>query len=341
MMILRKLSHYLFFLCFICSFISVVICGRHFEKSPSPKIAIFHSFSHPLLIDCSQSCVEALSALGNIPEIITVNAEDNLIKARKLARSLHTDKNIVAIITLGVLATKVMSTIETKKPVIYAAVPNEESLVIPKTQENIQGISDNLDINQYCFAIQAVTTNAESVVYLKPSDPFPSNLQNEMIKKLHASGIEVIEIPITQSTLKTRVRQALDKRPSAIFIPLSSLMRKEGLTFIQDILKEKIPIVTDDLSLIPEGACIACGVDYKKSGKLVAQLTHHMLYNIQDHEALRKIIAEPLAKMTTFNEDIIKKLGIKMNKTEKKQFRSIIFKDKKTTKSEEPNISAA
>ncbi|WP_201456729.1 ABC transporter substrate-binding protein [Chlamydia sp. 17-3921] len=341
-MILRKITQYLFFFCLISSFLSVVISG-YSERTVSPKIAIFHSFSHPLLKDCSQSCIDTLKNFGNLPEIITVNAEDSIIKARKTARFLHTDKNIVAVITLGTLATKVMSSIETKKPVIYAAVPNEETLMIPKNQANIHGINDNLDVNQYCFAIQAVTTNTGSVVYLKPFDPFPSRVQQEMIKRLIASGIEVIEIPITNSTLKTRVRQAIDKRPSAIFIPLSPISHKEGLSFLQDILKEKIPIITDDLSLIPEGACIACGVDYKKSGKLVAQLVHHLLYNLQDSETLRKIITEPLSQMTTFNEDVIKKLGVKINKAERKQFRSIIFKDRKaTTKSEgESNAAAA
>ncbi|WP_239923153.1 ABC transporter substrate-binding protein [Candidatus Chlamydia corallus] len=330
-MILRKLSRYVFFFSLLCSFIYVVTCGSQADSVSLPKIAIFLSFPHPLLEDCSQSCIETLKDFENLPEIVILNAEDSVAKARKIARSLHTDKNVVAIVTLGTIATKVMSHIETQKPVIYAAVPDRETLTLPKSKTNVYGVNDNLDINQYCFAIQAVATNAQSIVYLKPSEPFPSDLQKEIVKKLHASGIEVIEIPITSSTFKTQIRQAIDKRPSAIFIPLSPLPHKEGTAFLQEILKEKIPIVTDDISLIADGACIACSVDYKKSGKQIAQIVHQLLNN-HNVESLRKITAQPLSSTTTFNEDIIKYLGIKLHKTERNRFLS--FKSKGSEKTE-------
>ncbi|WP_420808682.1 ABC transporter substrate-binding protein [Chlamydia serpentis] len=328
-MILRRLSQYVFFFSLLCSFIYVVTCGSQGVDASSPKIAIFLSFPHPLLEDCSQSCIDTLKDFENLPEIVLLNAEDSVVKARKIARSLHTDKNIIAIITLGTIATKVMSHIETKKPVIYAAVPDRETLTLPENNTNIYGVNDNLDVNQYCFAIQAVATNAQSIVYLKPSEPFPSDLQKEIVKKLNASGIEVIEIPITSSTFKMRIRQAIDKRPSAIFIPLSSLPYKEGTAFLQEIVKERIPIVTDDISLIADGACIACGVDYKKSGQQIGQIVRQILYNSHDIEGLRKLIAQSLSPTTTFNEDIIKNLGIKLHKTERNHFLS--FKNKKSS----------
>ncbi|ETR80396.1 ABC transporter substrate-binding protein [Chlamydia pneumoniae B21] len=73
-------------------------------------------------------------------------------------------------------------------------------------------------------------------------------------------------------------------------------------------------------------------MDYKKSGKQIAKIVHHLLYNNHDVDSLRKIIAQPLSPTTTFNEDIIKYLGIKLHKTERNQFLS--FKSKKLEKSE-------
>ncbi|WP_197481300.1 ABC transporter substrate-binding protein [Candidatus Chlamydia sanziniae] len=342
-MILRKITQCFFFLSLFFSFFFVILQGSYHERNLSPKIAIFLSFSHPLLEDCSQSCIETLKSLDNFPEVIIVNAQDNIIKARRLARFLHKDNNIVAIVTLGTIATKIMSHIETQKPIVYAAVPDGETLSFPKNQLNAYGVHDNLDVNQYCFAIQTVTTNTQLVVYLKPPEPFPSNLQKEIVKKLHTSGIEVIEIPITSSTFKARIQQAIEKHPSAIFIPLSSLSHKEGTSFLQDILKAKIPIVTDDLSLVAEGACVACSVDYKKSGEQIAQLVHHLLYNCDNIETLRKILIDPLPQTTTFNEDVIKSLGVKLNKAERKQFFSITFKNKKSIEksAEDKNTAAA
>ncbi|BAE81530.1 conserved hypothetical protein [Chlamydia felis Fe/C-56] len=330
-MILRKIAQYAFFLSLICSFIAVVISSPNPEQG-SPKVAVFLSFSHSILEDCSQSCIEVLKSLENSPEVLVVNAEDSVVKARKIARLLHSDQNIVAIVTLGSIATKIMSQIETKKPIIYAAVPDGETLAFSKKQTNIYGVNDTLDINQCCFAIQAVRTNAESLVYIKPVEPFPSALQKEIEKKLHASGISVTEISVTPTNFKTRIQQAIDKHPSAIFIPFSSLSYKQGTTFIEEILKEKIPVITDDFSLVAEGACVACGVDFKKSGQQAAQMVYHLLNRHQDIEGLKKIIAEPLPQTTTFNEDVIRRLGLKINKTERKQFRSIIFKDNKDKK---------
>ncbi|WP_348663788.1 ABC transporter substrate-binding protein [Chlamydia vaughanii] len=330
-MILRKIAQYVFFLSIICSFVSVVVSSPNPEQV-SPKVAVFLSFSHSLLEDCSQSCIEVLSTMENAPEVLVVNAEDSVVKARKLARTLHADQDIVAIVTLGSIATKIMSQIETKKPIIYAVVPEGETLAFPKNQTNIYGVNDTLDINQCCFAIQAVRTNAESLIYIRPSEPFPSALQKEIEKKLHASGIAVTDILVTQANFKTRLQQAIEKRPSAIFIPFSSLPQKQGTAFIEEILKEKIPVITDDLSLVAEGACVACGVDFKKSGKQAAQMVYHLLNRHQDIEGLRKIIAEPLPQTTTFNEDVIRRLGLKINRAERKQFRSIIFKDNKDKK---------
>ena len=329
-MILHKITRCTFFFAIISSFIAVIMSSPNTEKI-SPKIAVFLSFSHSLLDDCSQSCIEVLQTLEQAPEICIVNAEDSVVKAKKIARTLHNDHNIIAIVTLGSIATKVMSQIETKKPIIYAAVPEGETLLFPKSQMNIYGVNDTLDINQCCFAIQAVRTNAETLIYLAPVEPFPSTLQQEITKKLTASGISVIAIPITTTNFKTRIQQAIEKRPSAVFLPFSSLSYKQGTTVIEDIVKEKIPVITDDLSLVSEGACVGCGVDFKKSGKQIGQMVSYILNCDFTHEGLRKIIAEPLPQTTMFNEEVIRRLGLKISKTERKQFRSIIFKDKKAT----------
>lgn len=323
-MIPRKITQYIFFFFIAASFIAVIACALHTEAKSS-KIAIFHSFSHSLLEECAQNCIESLETRDPPLEILIVNAEENTLKAKKLARTLHNDPNILAIITLGSMATKIMSQIETQKPIVYAAVPERETLSFPKGQTNLYGVNDTLDINRCCFAIQVVRANAESLLYLKSAESFPSSVQKEMTKKLQASGITVTELAITSNNFKTRIRQALTKRPSAIFLPLSSLSHKQRACILEDIIKENIPVITDDLSLISEGACAGCNVDFKESGKQAAQIVNHLLNHAQDTEGLRRIIAEPLPQTTTFNEDAIHRLGIQ---PERKQLQSILFKEK-------------
>ncbi|WP_083588479.1 ABC transporter substrate-binding protein [Chlamydia trachomatis] len=318
-MLLRKFCGYLFCSSLVCSFISVIVVS--FRSEPiTPSVAIFSSFSHNSLSECIESCQKELTSFGNMPTISLFNSEDNVVKARKIARTLHKDPNVVMIITLGPIATKVMSQIETQKPIIYAVVPAGEALRFPKEQVNIYGVNDSVDTNQCCFAIHAVTNNANSLVYLQPHEPFPSSLQEEITNKLRASGIKVTELPISAANMSSRIQFIAENRPSAVFFPLSSLSEKIGTTLIKSILKENIPLITDDSSLVMEGACAACSVDYKLSGKQIACIVRYLLSKKNNEEHLNQISAEPILSKITFNEEIIRFLGLPFNVAPAHQF---------------------
>lgn len=311
-MLLRKIFGYVFCASLACSFISVVVVSFRTEPT-TPCIAIFSSFSHNSLSECIESCQKELASFGNMPSISLFNAEDNVVKARKIARNLHKDPNIVTIVTLGPIATKVMSQIETQKPIIYAVVPSGEALRFPKEQANIYGVHDSVDINQCCFAIHAVTNNATSLIYLQPHEPFPSSLQEEITTKLRASGIKVTGLPISTANVSSRIQFIAENRPSAVFFPLSSLSEKMGTALIKSILKENIPLITDDSSLVTEGACAACSVDYKLSGKQIAHIVRYLLSKKNKEQNLHQISTEPILSKITFNEEIIRLLGLPFN----------------------------
>ncbi len=325
-MLLRKICSYLFCSSLACSFISVIAVSFRAEPT-APSIAIFASFSHNSLSECIDSCQQELASFGNMPSISLFNAEDNVVKARKIARNLHKDPNIVSIITLGPIATKVMSQIETQKPIIYAVVPDGEALRFPKEQSNIYGVNDSVDTNQCCFAIHAVTNNATSLVYLQPHEPFPSSLQEEITTKLRASGIKVTGLPISASNVSSRIQFISENRPSAVFFPLSALSEKMGTSLIQSILKENIPLITNDSSLVTRGACAACSVDYKLSGKQIAYIVRYLLSKKNKEENLSQISAEPILSKITFNEEIIRSLGLPFNIAPVHQFVSFHSSD--------------
>ena len=318
-MLLRKIFSYLFCSSLACSFISVIAVSFRSEPT-APGIAIFSSFSHNSLSECIESCKKELTSFGNMPTISLFNAEDSVLRARKIARTLHNDPNIIAIVTLGPIATKVMSQIETQKPIIYAVVPNGDALRFPKKQSNIYGVHDSVDTNQCCFAIHAVTNNATSLIYLKPHEPFPSSLQEEITNKLRSSGIKVTGLPISTANVASRIQLIAENRPSAVFFPFSALSEKMGTTLIKSILKENIPLITDDSSLVMEGACAACSVDYKLSGKQIAYIIRYLLSKKTNEENLRQISAEPILSKITFNEEVIRFLGLPFSMTPAHQF---------------------
>lgn len=93
-----------------------------------------------------------------------------------------------------------------------------------------------------------------------------------------------------------------------------------GTTLIKSILKENIPLITDDSSLVMEGACAACSVDYKLSGKQIAYIVRYLLSKKNNEEHLNQISAEPILSKITFNEEIIRFLGLPFNMAPAHQF---------------------
>lgn len=321
----------------------IIFSKSHRNSEPkNPTLAIFLSFFHPNIHECQNIILEQIQLQYPNIRTIVFNADCNLQKAKKIARSLHCDKNISAIVTLGNLATKVMSQIEQHKPIIYGAILDAESLAFSKYAQNIYGIEDRLDIEQIFLTTQTIIPSIQSVIYLQPNtDTFPSSLHKLLAKKFLASGIKVTEIQFASHNLKHKVKQAINKNPSVIFLPVNPYISAQAPSLLEEILKERIPVITEDASLIPLGACASCSVDYKRTGQQIAKLITYLFSEQKDKKLIDKVMSEPLPQTTTFNDDIIKQLGIKLQKTEQKQYKSIIFKEKKLSIKGEPINTAA
>ncbi|WP_213357981.1 ABC transporter substrate-binding protein [Chlamydiifrater phoenicopteri] len=325
-------------LAFIVSGAFVVFSGQIKASPPQPpKIGIFLSFSHPKVEDCLNSFQDTLRSLKEALPVVVENAENNLSEARKIARKFHRDPSIKGIFTIGSLSTKVMSQIEDEKPIVYAGVPESGSLRLYKSSKAFH-VEENMDIEQLCYIIQTVCSSDKSIFCFRDvTDPFPPIFQSKIAKRLQQFGIQVIDQGFSPSNLTTKLQQVLEKKPSAIFLPLNTHISKQTDRILPEILKEKIPVITDDPSLLPRGAYAALAVDYKKSGKQGALLLNSIVNSSSD-QTFKTILSDPTPRSTTFNEEIVKTLGIKIQRAERKA-RSIIFKDfrekKSITKSED------
>lgn len=305
MTILKNFFRYIFFMLLGGAFIAVLWFSLA-PKSDSSQIAIFSSFSHPLFDDCAQSCTAFLESLESPSKVVVYNAEDNIAKAKKIARSLHSQSHVHAIITLGSLATKIMSQIEKTKPIIYAEISNKDLSNLQK-ETNLYGINTSLDIGRCCFAIQTIVPSIDTLIYLRPIEHYPTPLQKEITEQLHALGIKVSEFTVSSNNIKNRVHQVIEKKPAAIFIPFSSLSPRQE---VEEILRSEIPVITTDATLIAKGACIACSIDYAQSGKQLAQMAHYILHHRCDSKNLKTVLNEPIPATLTYNEQVLQLLGI-------------------------------
>ncbi|WP_213318629.1 ABC transporter substrate-binding protein [Chlamydiifrater volucris] len=319
-------------LSFAVSGICVLLSGQVKAAPPQqPRVGIFLSFSHPKIEDCLSSFQETLRTLKGAFPVVIENAENNLSEARRIARKFHRDPTIKGIFTIGSLSTKVMSQIEDEKPIVYAGVPESSSLRLYKSTKAFH-VEENMDIEQLCYVIQTVCSSDKAVICFRDTtDPFPSNFQSKISRKLQQFGIQVVDQGFSPSNLTTKLQQTLEKKPSAIFLPLNTHISKQTDKILPEILKEKVPVITDDPSLLPKGAYAALAVDYRRSGRQGALLLNSIV-NSSNTQAFKTILSDPTPRNTTFNEEIVRSLGIKIQRAERKA-RSIIFKDFREKKS--------
>lgn len=215
-----------------------------------------------------------------------------------------------------------------QKPIVFAAVQNTSLLSLYKRCNNIYGIEDRLNIDQLIFASKAINDQLNTClcVYSDEQD-FAKNFRKEIKNHCSNSGINFEEITIHSPQLIEKLT-SLNQKNHIIYIPLE-LFDQDLLNNVINIANDNlIPIITTDPSLINKGICASCNIDYKKSGVIASIIMEQVLCSQNDREEkISKISFSPLPQYITFNEEIVEKLNIKLNKTDKKQIR---FLPKKT-----------
>lgn len=306
---------------------TLIASSEVFRRDKTPAIGIFLSFYHPSFDQCTTSFQKTLEKKHGDLRFIICSADNSVSKARQISRQFYKNSAIQGIFTVGPLATKIMSQIEDKKPLVFSAIHDAESMAFYKNTTNIHGIEDRLDVDQIFFAVKSLNAKAKSVLYLQPSsETFSHVFIRDIRRKFIASGIDFLEETLVPGNLKTRLRQLLEKRPSVILLPLDPLVGKNISLIVEEALEKSIPIVTVDVSLIDRGVCAACSIDYKKSGEQAATMMNLLIRKDYSSEDIKRISLEPLPQMVTFNDDRIGELGLKLNKNEKKQIRPVFIR---------------
>ncbi|MEG0037067.1 MAG: ABC transporter substrate binding protein [Victivallaceae bacterium] len=314
----------------ICIMI-LLASSERFKREKPVSIGIFLSFSHPAFEECSQSFQKALHTNNENIRFVILNADYSVSKARQFARRLYQDTSVRGIFTIGALSTKVMSQMEEKKPLVFSGVHDAEALAFYKRNTNIHGIEDRLDVDQIFFAVKSLNASPKSVVYLQAAgETFSHILIRDIKKKFLSSGIELFEEILSQGNIKMRVKQILDRNPSIIFLPLDPLVRKNISFITEEAFKAGVPLVTGDFSLVDQGVCAVCNVDYKKAGAQAALMMDLLLKGECSSDEIKKISLEPLPQFITFNDDRIKELGLTLNKADKQKIRSVSFRNEKS-----------
>lgn len=323
----KKIKFSLYLLTF---FIGVVLflISHYKHQHEVPTIGIFLSSGHPNYQECVTHFCSSRN-LSSYPTLI-LNAEGSIKKARKIAKFFHSKGKIKAIFTIGALATKTLSQIETRKPIVFAAIQNASFLSFYKRCSNIYGIEDRLNLDELIFVSKTINEQLNTCVCIySDKQDFSKKFRNEIKNHCAYSGINFEELAIDSPSLAEKLN-ALQQNTHVIYIPLE-VFDEDLLKYVIDSANDKqIPIITTDPSLITKGICASCYIDYNASGTVASTIMEQVLFPNENKEAkIAEISFSILPQYIIFNEEVVEKLNIKLSKTEKKQIRFLSKNTKK------------
>jgi putative tryptophan/tyrosine transport system substrate-binding protein len=238
--------------------------GREKQKK---TIAIITTLSHPALDSARLGFINTIKAQDPSIEIKDYNAEGNVQQANLMAEQVANDTNIVGIFAIGTLAAQTIAKAEKTRPILIAAVSDAQAIAhtIP---DNLAGLSDGIDAHYQIDTIKKLLPTIKSISLLY--SPNEANSAS-MVKQLMAAAkkadlvVEVVGVHDTQSIMSGSLEAC--KKADAVLIPLDNQLVAAMPGVIKATRALPCPIITSNESPIHQGATLAFGVDYQKSGE--------------------------------------------------------------------------
>lgn len=228
-------------------------------------IAIFTTINHPALDDVRDGFIKQIKI--NYPEVkfIDYNAEGNAQQANIIASQISNNKNVIGILAIGTLAAQSMAKKELVKPIIIAAVSDVN--LIQSKGNNVCGMTDTIDAKYQIDTIIDILPNTKSISLLYSPNEANSISMVENLKKVALQKNIAINLVGAFDTQQISSASLLAcKKSDAVLIPLDNQLVASMPVIIKSTKSLSCPIIASNESPIHEGASIAFGVNYKKSG---------------------------------------------------------------------------
>lgn len=286
--------------------------SKDHAQEKAQTIAILQTASHPALDLVRENFVKSIrSQLGENTSIIVQNAEGIVSQAHAMAKSFQANPHVRLIFTIATPATQVMANIEHKKPIVFAAVTDPDSLGIPKSHPNITGVRDMIDVDKEIALLQQLLPSIKTVALLfNPSEVNSSFIALKMKKALELAHIKWIEMGIHQESEAASSATMAARKAEAILCPVDNTVAAAIQAIVHHANKAAIPLIVSDNLLVEKGALAAHGIDYAASGRKAAALAVQILSQGKQPADLQ--IETPIIEKAFINLERVKALDIQL-----------------------------
>jgi putative tryptophan/tyrosine transport system substrate-binding protein len=293
--------------------IGVVIIGTlmlYLSKPGHKSIAIVMTLSHPALKRVHDHFVKTMAKTQPGLAITNYNAEGNLQQANLIAQKIASDKNIVGILAIGTLATQTIAKAEKKRPIIYAAVSDPS--VLGEHTGNLCGLSDAISPSfQIETIVNLVPTIKRIALVYSPSEANSTSMVKGLAEVLDARSMPKVMIGIHDHQQIMAASASACKNSDAIIIPLDNQLVASMPTIIKATRALLCLVITSNESPIHQGATLAFGIDYAKSGEEAGRLMTTILAN--ETTPTRIGVINPKTLDLFVNDEVIKEKNVTLD----------------------------
>jgi putative ABC transport system substrate-binding protein len=283
-------------------------------KNNQAVIAVVTTLSHPALVLARDGFVKKIKELHADYEIKDFNAEGSMQSANLIARHIAQDTNIKAIFALGSLAAQTVGKVETKRPLVIAAVSDPNSIL--KQSSNICGLSDLINADYQISTILDLLPDTKTIsVLYSPHETNSSGASERLKASIEKNNIKANLIGIYEpQQISTASAQACSTS-DVIIIPLDNQLAASMSVVIKATKNLSCIVILSDKVLLHQGAAFAFGVDYYENGEESALMMDKILTHEKTCEQLGIKYPEELDIYA--NTKIINQKNIQINKHKK------------------------
>ena len=306
------------------SILLALICSSFiiFKKQCTPpnarwRIGILQTASHPALDAVREGFIEQLQEeLHHDVQCIIQNAEGNISHAHAIAQRFHADKTIDGIFTIATPATQAQASIETKKPIFFAAVTDPHALGFVHPTTNICGASDMIDVEKEIDLLVNLVPHAKKVgLIFNTAEVNSIILISKMKNELQKRNLTPLDFGVTSEADIPAAIEVACRKTDALLAPTDNTIASTIDLIASIALKHKKPLIVSDNLLVSHGALAASGVDYKESGRQAARLAYAVL--VDGKKPFELPIAQPQSNIVLINKKTLGILGLTIPKTSK------------------------
>jgi len=280
------------------------------QKPAAKSLAIVTTLSHPALDHVRQGIKTAL-ANGTLKDValIDFNAEGNAQQANLIARKISKDQHILGIFAIGTLAAQAMAKVEKTRPIVIAAVSDPKVIIADTKADNICGLSDSIDANYQIDTVMKLLPHIKRLALL-----YSTNEANSIsvIKQLSGAAaqrnlsVSMVGIHEPQQIMAASLDAC--QKNDAILIPLDNQLVASMPAVIKATRSLFCAVITTNESPIHQGASLAFGVDYQKSGQTAGRIMEEI---VAGHTTTRESgFIDPSSVDIFVNDAVVKEKGL-------------------------------